>query len=206
MILPPELPVDTSLEDAIGFDALLRIIWADGQLSRLTTSTIGARVPADVVETTDQAFYVGFPGLGAMPALKQVINGLSDSVTFSASGITGALAEMFDEEASLSEGAKVFVGKIFWDDRLKPIAVRWLWRGEGGEFGSQQSGGGYSDGKIVPASASVSLEVATQQITRAGAELYNWDDPSQQALHPGDLGCERTNLLSLGKNKAWPNF
>lgn len=206
MILPPELPVDTSLERAKGFDALLRIIWANSEISRLTTSLIGARVPADVVEPVNDAFYVGFPGLAALPALKQVINGLSDSVTFSASGISGELAEMFDMEASLSEGARIFVGKVFWDDRMKFLAIRWLWRGEGGKFDLHESGGGYSDGKIVPASASVSLEVATQQITRAGAELYNWDDPSQQALHPGDLGCERTNLLSLGKNKNWPNF
>lgn len=206
MTPPPELPADASLERAIGFDALLRIVWANGEVSRLTTSMIGARVPADVVETEDRAFYAGFPGLAALPALKQVINGLSDSITFTSSGIGGSLAEMFDAEAALSEGAKVFVGKIFWDDRMRMIGVRWLWRGEGGEFGSSQSGGGLSDGKVVPASASVSLEVATQQITRSGAELYNWDDPSQQALHPGDLGCERTNLLSLGKNKAWPNF
>ncbi|WP_020178092.1 hypothetical protein [Methylopila sp. M107] len=206
MILPPELPVDTALENVRGIDAILRVVWKNGAISRLTTAIIGVRVPADAVETDEGAFYVGFPGLGQIPALKQVINGLSDSVTFSMSGLSGELAEMFDAEAGLSEGSKVYVGKVHYDHRMRIVAIRWLWRGEGGEFSLRRSGGGLSEGQIAPSTRTVTLEVATQQITRAGAFLYHWDDPSQQELHPGDKGCERTNLLSLGKNKAWPVF
>jgi hypothetical protein len=206
--LPPDPPVDYGLEDASGMDALIRITWANGQVTRLTTSLIGVDIPEDHVETEPGgAYYDGFPGLSSMPALKQLIGGLSDSVEFTLPGLDRELAQLFDIEAEVAEGAEVYVGKVFYDERLQLIGgARWIWLGQGGVFTLERSGGTARDGSVTDASQSVTLEVGTEQIMRAGAELQAWADAQHQNLHPGDKICSRTSLLSQGARKAWPRF
>ncbi|HVI27628.1 hypothetical protein [Hansschlegelia sp.] len=207
MRLPPDPPVDYGLERAGGMDALMRVRWADGSLSRLTTSLIGVEIPADHIEDEPNAFYDGFPGIATLPALKQVINGLSDSVEFGLPGISGAIAQMFDLEADLAEGAEFCVGKVFYDEALQLIgAARWVWIGQGGVFGLNRSGGAMRDGMLSDASYAVSLEVGTEQIIRAGAQLQSWSDAQIRQLHPDDAIGERTSLLTQGGRKTWPKF
>ncbi|GLK67002.1 hypothetical protein [Hansschlegelia plantiphila] len=208
MRLPPDPPVDYSLEEASGMDALMRIAWANGEISRLTTSLIGVDIPADHVETEPGgAFYQGFPGLGSMPALKQLIGGLSDDVEFSLPGLDRDLAQLFDIEADVAEGAEVYIGKVFYDERLQIVgAARWIWLGQGGEFTLERSGGTARDGGITDATQTVTLKVGSEQIIRAGAELQAWADAQHQNLHPGDKICDQTSELSQGARKAWPQF
>lgn len=200
--VPPDLPIDYRLEEAAGIDVLVRVLWTDGQITRLTSSLIGVELPADLVEDEDGAYYRGLPGLGELPGFKQMMNGEADENTFSLTGLDAELAALFDSEAAIAEGAIIHVGKVFYDADFQLIGgARWRWRGQGGEFGLQRSGG---DSELKGSSRIVSLTATTDLIRRAGARLHSWTDAQQQKLHPGDRGCERTNGLSAGKRKAWP--
>lgn len=204
---PPEpAPIEAFL-DVSGFDVVARIVWTDGSISRLTSSNIGVYLPADDIETVNGAYYTCFPGLGPIPALKQTINGVSDEVSFTLPGVPSDLADMFDMEADLAEGAEVFIGRITYDHKLQMIGgAAWIWNGEAGEFGARDNGGSMEDGELSSGSQTLSLKVGTQQTTRSAAQLYSWSDAQHRAGHPTDAFFSEIGGLEQGTVKVFPKF
>lgn len=208
MSVPPSLPVDEGLSaPTVKFDAVVRIAWTDGTVSRLTSTLGGCRLPQDAVEDEDGAFYRSFPALREIPALAQLMNGQSDSIEFALSGVPSEIAMLADEQAELAEGARIHVGKVYWDRDWRMIgAARWRWTGFGGTVSNRKTGGRVSGGKLGATVYSISLEAGTQGIRRAGAFLSYWSANQHERRRPGDLFFRLINKISVGYIKSWPRF
>jgi hypothetical protein len=198
--------VDERLASAtMRVDAALRIGWNDGQVSRLTSAAGGVYVPADHIEDEDHVYYPGVPAIGQIPALRALINGISDSVEFGLSGLPSRIAEVADEQSHLAKGAAIYVGKLYWDDRWQMIGgPRWCWRGAAGTIRLRRAGGRIAGGRYTPPTWTISIEAGTAQIRRAGAQLSYWTDAQHQRLNPGDRFFQFVGYYNQGKRLPYP--
>jgi hypothetical protein len=57
-----------------------------------------------------------------------------------------------------------------------------------------------------PFSVALALSVGTGMLTRTYPSGSLWSDAQQQALFPGDRGCENTARLARGAYPPWPRF
>ena len=165
---------------------------------RLWSGVGDFKLPADAVETTDQARYRGV-GLVDLPSIDMAINGKASRVEFGFSGVDEEIAQLADSEAPLVQGREVRLGILPLDEDWQPVwPVRRLFRGEAdmpkSKRASSKAGVSYT----------VSVSVGSRFTgRRQGREmLYT---PTDQALDvSGDQAFDNVSALNEGTEKKWP--
>ncbi len=165
---------------------------------RLWTGVGDFRLPADPVETTDQALYRGV-GLVDLPAIDMAINGKATRIEFGFSGVDEEIAQLADSEAPLVQARDVRLGILPLGQDWQPVwPVRWLFRGEAdvpkSRRSSSKSGVSYTVG------VSVGSRFTGR---RQGRELLY--TPTDQALDAStDKAFDNVSALNEGTEKKWP--
>lgn len=150
--------------------------------------------PTDGLEPN--AVYSASGILRDMPVLQAMRNGQADVIDFHLVG-GSSLPQTWinDPEGAGIIGARVNLGLIGFDRDLQPIGdTAWFWPGRVGNLSS--SGG--PEGKVI------ALSVYNGRVLRSRAQLRRWSNASHQSRHPGDQGCERTDLYRVLTTVTWP--
>lgn len=151
----------------------------------------------------DGTVYLGGGRLIGIPSLEILVNGTSDAVDFTVSGIDPATgARMLDSIPDV-RGADVHLGITTLDEYFQPMTnVIPLWRGTASHpkeaMPARQTGD--------TATLSLSLAVVAGENMRSRPSRALWSDAMQKALYPTDDFCKGTALLARGTQPAWPHF
>lgn len=151
----------------------------------------------------DGTVYLGGGRLIGIPSLEVLVNGTSDAVKFSVSGIdptTGA--KMLDSIPDV-RGKAVHLGITTLDQYFQPMTnIIPLWSGTASH--PEEGRAPIQTGQT--ATLSLSLAVVGGENMRSRPSRALWSDAMQKAIHPTDDFCKGTALLSRGTQPAWPNF
>lgn len=146
--------------------------------------------------------YKGFGHLVETPALRQLLNGASARVEFTLSGVSQQIVDLALSEADVVRQKAVQLGLGAFDEEWRLIGdVHPYWRGTA-EFMTPTIVNAAAPGGQQTRTVKLSVGTLTTGKRRPG--LSYWVDSEQQALHPGDRGCERTMKYSQTIQKAWP--
>lgn len=157
--------------------------------------------PNDPIDPSGTPLYSGAGEILNLPELSQLINGATDRIDFSLSGVGETAAALADESAEDIEGAEVRVGIIVLDAGLQPVTdPRWLWCGEADVLKPEFNG--QSD----PQTYTLTLSAGTQSASRRRSAILYYSAAQQQQRSPGDKGCDRVTVFVTGHRLAWPVF
>lgn len=147
--------------------------------------------------------YYGGGRLSGVPSLETLVNGTSDSVEFSMSGIDPATGSAIISSIPVVRGAGVFVGVTTLDQYYQPMtAIIPIWNGAGSHLvETSQSVSGNAN-----RSMTLSLMVTSGEDTRSRPARSLWSSAHQKAEHPTDLFCDGTALLARGVQPVWPKY
>lgn len=206
----PPLPdiADFLRESVIRQDLIVHMRWSDGTFSRLSTAYGGLRLPADVIEQEEGAFYACAPFLLELPPFRSLVNGVSDAQGIKISDIDAAMEALTIDHSELAEGAIINVGKVFWDRDWSMLGpARWGFAGQGGEMKFDRKAGRVTAaGEVQPMQRSIELTINSQMVARAGSYRAYWTAPQHKIDHPDDEIFSQINKISVGYNKVWPRF
>ncbi|CDN52542.1 Hypothetical protein RG1141_CH01770 [Neorhizobium galegae bv. officinalis bv. officinalis str. HAMBI 1141] len=153
----------------------------------------------DSVDETG-AIYLGGGILNGLPTLEVLLNGASDAVDFSLSGIdpvTGA--EMIGSIPPL-RGKAVTIGVTTLDDYFQPMSsIIPLWQGIASHL-TEQSAPVRSD---QAPTLTLSLSVMAGEASRSRPSRSLWSSPHQKAISATDKFCDDTARLGRGVQPAW---
>ncbi|MCV9965714.1 hypothetical protein OIU34_27980 [Pararhizobium sp. BT-229] len=151
----------------------------------------------------DGTVYLGGGRLQGVPTLEVLVNGTSDSVEFSISGIDPATGAKMIDSLPAVRGCAVQMGLTTLDDYFQPMsAIIPIWNGSAshiGETGSVAQG-------TASATLTLSLAVVAGENTRSRAARSVWSSAHQKALSPTDRFCDATARLARGVSPVWPNY
>lgn len=151
----------------------------------------------------DGTVYLGGGVLIGVPTLEVLVNGTSDSVEFTISGVDPATgAKMLDSIPEV-RGAEVFMGLTTLDRYWQPMSsIIPIWPGVASHVSEASSAVKESDSP----SLTLSLSVVSGEATRSRGARTLWSGPHQKAISPTDKFCDGTARLARGVQPAWPNF
>lgn len=154
-------------------------------------------VPADAVETTNDAIYKGVGLLGPLPRLDALVNGRASRVSFSLSGVSTQVLALADADWLASQNCDVDIGIVALDAGYQPAGdVAWIRHGTADQLTIKRQ----------PSSRGIALSVGFGNTDRRRAPLNYWTDWEQQRLSPGDLFCQRVPIYDVGTSVRWPNW
>lgn len=161
---------------------------------------IPARIDSVDAEGT---VYQGGGRLIGVPTLETQVNGTSDSVEFTLSGIdvdTGtALADSIPEV----RGRDLYVGLTTLDEYYQPMsAIIPIWQGRASHTGEASQAVSGTENRTM----SLSLLVTTGSDTRSRSSSALWSSAQHKAKHPTDLFFDNTASLSRGVQPKWPKW
>ncbi len=147
--------------------------------------------------------YLGGGKLIGIPTLEVLVNGTSDSVEFTISGIDADTAAKTLDSIPPVRGVAVHMGITTLDQYYQPMsAVLPIWEG----IASHISEASLAVPSDQPVSLTLSLAVVSGEATRSRAARSLWSAPHQKAISPTDRFCDGTARLARGVQPAWPNF
>ena len=151
----------------------------------------------------DGTVYLGGGRLSGVPSLEVLVNGTSDAVDFTLSGIDPTTAAAALDSLPPVRGAEVNVGLTILDRYYQPIsAIVPIWTGVASHL-SEAS-------QSVPAgkdpTLSLSLAVVSGEATRSRGARSMWTSAHQKAISPTDKFCDATARLARGVAPTWPNY
>lgn len=148
----------------------------------------------------DGTVYLGGGRLIGIPTLEVLVNGTSDSVEFTLSGLDPKLAAKTIESLPPVRGAAVNLGITTLDQYYQPMsAIIPSWEGTASHTGEQSSA--VSTGQSV--TLTLSLAVVSGEVTRSRAARSFWSAPHQKAISPTDKFCDETSRLARGVQPTW---
>jgi hypothetical protein len=151
----------------------------------------------------DGTVYLGGGRLLGVPTLEVLVNGTSDSVEFSLSGIDPASASKTLESLPAVRGVAVHMGLTTLDDYYQPMSsIVPIWSG----IASHVSEASQVTQSSQSVTLTLSLAVVSGEATRSRAARSLWSAPHQKAISPTDRFCDGTARLARGVQPAWPNF
>lgn len=158
----------------------------------------------NVLDTTG-ATYQGFGEIGALPAMKQLLNGAAERVEFSVSGVSGEILQIASGgDAEQVKGKRVSIGfALMGSDWQLLGAVKWIRTYQADYLSIQQQ---VTDDPAQPIVRTVSLSCGSLMTARRRPSLSYFSNQDQQSRYPGDLFCERTPIYANQFNKEWPRF
>ncbi len=151
----------------------------------------------------DGTVYLGGGRLIGIPSLEVLVNGTSDAVDFSVSGIDPATGAAMLDSIPPVRGALVQVGLTTLDQYYQPMSrVIPIWTG----IASHTKEARQPTKAGETATLSLGLSVVAGENTRSRASRVLWSDAMQKALSPTDEFCSRTAELARAINPVWPNY
>lgn len=151
----------------------------------------------------DGTVYLGGGRLIGVPTLEVLVNGTSDSVDFTISGIDAQAGAKVLDTIPAVRGCAVQMGITTLDDYYQPMSkVIPLWSGTASHIGES---GQAAQGETSP-SITLSLSVVTGEATRSRPSRSLWSSAQQKSISPTDLFCDATARLSRGVIPVWPNY
>jgi hypothetical protein len=151
----------------------------------------------------DGTVYMGGGRLVGVPTLEVLVNGTSDSVEFTISGVDPATGGKMLESLPAVRGRAVQMGLTTLDDYFQPMSkIIPVWTGSASHIGESSSAvQGTSS-----ATMTLSLSVVAGENTRSRAARAVWSSAQQKALRPTDKFCDATARLARGVAPVWPNY
>lgn len=147
--------------------------------------------------------YLGGGRLQNVPDFDVLMNGTADRIEITMSGVDPAQLAVYDVDDWDVRGEPVHIGVTALDQDFQPLSdIIPLWEGIASFVDEQSSPATGTDGFSV----TLSLSVGTGLVTRSYPSASLWSDAQQQALFPGDRGCENTARLARGAYPTWPRF
>lgn len=154
-------------------------------------------LPADNVLPGPQVA-LGGGTLVSIPDLEQLINGQAQRLEIVVSGVNEETISFAQEEAAQVPGAKIWIGRVQFDDDLQIAGpVEWEWSGEGrGLFvsGEDSSGG---------RTRSLTLRVGTGDTVRSRAPFAFFTDADQRREYPTDAFFSHVGGINAGTSRRW---
>ncbi|MFN4296808.1 MAG: hypothetical protein ACK4FB_08190 [Brevundimonas sp.] len=194
-MLPEQAAVMSALE-APRYALLVRIETTEQVFWLWTGVGDYATAPGDELDP-EGATFTGIGIVGEVPALRQLIGGTAERVTFSLDGLTDALLSLADEGAATVKGAAVNVGIVFFDGEWQDVApVAWPWCGTADVPSVQK------DGLIRGVSLSVGSALF---LDRTRAVFTYLTDQDQRRRSATDRFCERTAIYNIESTIKFPS-
>jgi hypothetical protein len=149
------------------------------------------------------AVYTGAGVLQDVPDLEVLINGQSDRIEFTLSGVDPDAEELAELDAIDIRGKQVFVGMTTLDQDYQPMSpIIQMWDGTA-SFISERSAPVVGTGTR---SLTLALSVGAGNTMRKRISAAIWSHAHQRALYPTDDFCKGTARLARGVAPSWPRF
>lgn len=147
--------------------------------------------------------YLGGGRLQGIPTLEILVNGTSDSVEFTVTGINPETGSKMIDNLPAVRGAEVHMGITTLDQYFQPMSsIIPLWPGTASHIGEASSPVQSGQG----ATLTLSLAVASGNETRSRPSRSLWSSAHQKALFPTDKFCDETSRLARGVQPSWPQY
>lgn len=188
-------------QGVVRISPLFRLVLNTDEVIRLWAGFGNLDLPADTVETTNQAVYWGAGTLRGVPALQQLINGDADRVEFTLSGaaVSARVHELADSEAVQVRRARLNIGIVIFDETEQiAVPVKWIWEGVADSLNPACDA---SSGEEV---RTLTLSVGSLLSQRRRPTPNYYTDVSQQARSTGDRFCQFTTQYRQDQPKPWP--
>ncbi|MBX4870574.1 hypothetical protein HJA85_27005 [Rhizobium bangladeshense] len=151
----------------------------------------------------DGTVYLGGGRLIGVPSLEVLVNGTSDAVDFSVSGIDPATGAAMLDSIPAVRGKMVQIGLTTLDQYYQPMSqIIPIWTGLASH--PKESRPPIREGET--ATLSLSLAVVAGENTRSRPSKALWSDAMQRSLYPTDAFCNGTGRLARGIQPKWPVF
>jgi hypothetical protein len=151
----------------------------------------------------DGTVYMGGGQLSGLPTLEVLVNGTSDAVKISLSGIDPETGAAMLDSIPEVRGRPVNIGITTLDHYYQPMSsIIPLWTGIASHT-EEGSGAAASD---QPTTLTLGLAVVGGENMRSRPSRALWSSPHQKAEYPTDLFCDGTALLARGTQPVWPNY
>lgn len=148
--------------------------------------------------------YLGAGRLVDIPQFEALINGLSDKVTFSLSGIDPVEASYMLDSAPEVLGARTTIGMAMIDARWQPIgSIIGLWTGTADYVSEKMD---LETDVAKNRVQSIMLTTSTGDASRAFPNLLTYTDAVQRAMHPTDAFFQRVSRYVQTYLVSWPRF
>lgn len=149
----------------------------------------------------DGVVYQGGGELVGIPSIEVLVNGTSDAVDFTLSGIDPATGARMLDSIPPVRGKLVQLGIMTLDQYHQPMAkIIPIWTGIASH--PKEARAPIQAGET--ATLSLSLAVVAGENTRSRAARSLWSSAHQKALAPTDLFCDQTARLARGVDPVWP--
>ncbi|KQR77574.1 hypothetical protein [Rhizobium sp. Leaf341] len=151
----------------------------------------------------DGTVYLGGGRLQGIPTLEILVNGTSDSVEFTISGIEPEAGSKMINSLPPVRGAEVHMGITTLDQYFQPMSkIIPLWQGTASHIG--EASPAVQSGQSP--SLTLSLAVAAGNETRSRPSRSLWSSAHQKAIYPTDKFCDGTARLARGVQPSWPQY
>jgi hypothetical protein len=132
-----------------------------------------------------------------------LVNGTSDSVDFTVSGVDPATGGKMLDSIPAVRGAAVQMGLTTLDDYFQPMSnIIPIWQGTASHVGEASEAAQGEDSPTL----TLSLSVLTGEATRSRPSRTLWSDAMQKALSPTDDFCAQVQRLARGVQPVWPKY
>lgn len=174
---------------------LIRIATPDP--ARLWSGTGDLYVPADGIETSDAARYLGGGAiLGGIDEIDQLINGTADRLELSVSGVSLETVRIATDEAPDVKGAALDIGCVEFDALWQLSGVTWVARYRVDKLSIQR----------VEGQRTISLSMGSDDTGRSRSPSAYWTAADQRRLFPDDAFFDFVASLNAGTSRAFgPN-
>lgn len=159
------------------------------------------RIPADAVETTDGAAYLGVGGMSNLPELASLFAGESQTIELHLGGVDARTVALVDAAQDALQGAAAWFGYAFLDSRRRLVTpVYWDFEGEVESVDwSDEPGSGDAH-----RSRSVAVRLVGDMLDRRTRDLQTVS-PVDQALRDAlDQAFQHVPNLEAGATADWP--
>lgn len=151
----------------------------------------------------DGTVYQGGGKLQGIPALQVLVNGISNAINFSISGVDPETGAKMIDSIPAVRGKMVHVGLTTLDDYYQPVSkIIPIWTGIASHIEEGQAP--IKEGET--ATISLSLAVVGGENTRSRPSRALWSSAMQRSLSSTDAFCDNTGSLARGVQPVWPNY
>jgi hypothetical protein len=147
--------------------------------------------------------YLGGGRLVGIPSLEVLVNGTSDAVDFTVSGIDPATGAKMLDSIPVVRGKRVQLGLTTLDQYFQPMSsIIPIWTG----VASHPKEGRTAIREGDSPTLTLSLAVVAGENTRSRPSRALWSDAMQKAISPTDDFCKQTARLARGNQPIWPDY
>lgn len=166
----------------------------DADIVRLWSGAGDFALPGDALDP-DGGLYLGVGTLTNLPEIQSLINGSAERAEFTLSGVDATMAELFDGEADLIEGARLNLGILALGRDWQPVTpMNWLWEAEVDAATAGEDGGRMT----------ISLSAGTAMTDRRRLQALYYTGPDQRRRSADDAFCDRVALYTQETTARWP--